>query len=139
MNISKKTCCGLRILLHLASLHGNGKTMKGKAIAEMEGITEAYLEQLMVPLRQSGMVSTQRGPRGGYFLDKAPKEISLLDIIELFEGKMQLYRCRQGIDGCPWIRTCQASGTWHELYSGIIKFAKETTLGKILKAACTAI
>ena len=90
MKLSSKTQYGLRILLQVAlSTHG-GKLAQGKDIAARQNINEPYLEQIMVSLKKAGLIQTVRGRRGGYLLGIDPKSITLLDIIEIFEGPLAL-------------------------------------------------
>jgi len=49
--------------------------------------TVVYLEKIFSKLQKEGLVKSQRGPRGGYFLDKSPKKISVREILRVFENK----------------------------------------------------
>ena len=87
MNISSKTRCGLRILLQLAIEGTGGKSVKGRAIAKRQNISEVYLQQLMLVLRKFDLVKATRGCHGGYILNASPEDISLLDVLDAFEGE----------------------------------------------------
>lgn len=86
MKISTKTRYGMRILLHIARASKENFFAQGRQIAEEQGISEAYLEQIMIPLKNSGLVKTQRGCKGGYILNRKLEEVSVLDVLEIFEG-----------------------------------------------------
>lgn len=90
MKVTSKTQYGLRILMHIAAESELGRLAQGKDIALRQQINEPYLEQIMVLLKKAGLVTTVRGRRGGYQLAKAPAEISLLEVIETFEGELSL-------------------------------------------------
>ncbi len=60
-----------------------------KAIAEANHLSEHYLEQLIAPLRNAGLVKSIRGAYGGYVLTKDPKEITAADVIRVLEGPIQ--------------------------------------------------
>lgn len=61
-----------------------------RKIAEEHNLSEPYLEQLISPLRNSGLVKSVRGANGGYLLAKPPREISAGDVIRVLEGPIQI-------------------------------------------------
>lgn len=85
MKISTKGRYGLTIMMELASRYGEGPTSL-KSIAEKHSLSEHYLEQLIAPLRNSGLVKSVRGAYGGYILAKDPKDVNAGDIIRILEG-----------------------------------------------------
>jgi len=90
MKLSSKTQYGLRILLQVAVSTHHGKLAQGKDIAAKQSINEPYLEQIMVSLKKAGLIQTVRGRRGGYLLAVDPKTVSVLDVVEIFEGPVSL-------------------------------------------------
>ena len=90
MKLSTKPRYGLRILAQIAADGGDKTPVSGKEVARKQDISIAYIEQIMIPLRNAGIVRTVRGRNGGYLLDRPAKDISLLEIIELFEGPLEL-------------------------------------------------
>lgn len=85
MKISTKGRYGLTIMMELAAKFGEGP-ISLKSIAEKNQLSEHYLEQLVAPLRNSGLVKSIRGAYGGYILSKDPSEITSGDIIRILEG-----------------------------------------------------
>ncbi|CAG7631663.1 HTH-type transcriptional regulator CymR [Paenibacillus solanacearum] len=85
MKISTKGRYGLTIMMELATRFGDGPTSL-KSIAEKHGLSEHYLEQLVAPLRNAGLVKSIRGAYGGYILSKAPEELTAGDVIRVLEG-----------------------------------------------------
>ncbi|WP_419881491.1 cysteine metabolism transcriptional regulator CymR [Peribacillus sp. B-H-3] len=85
MRISTKGRYGLTIMIELAKKHGDGPTSL-KSIANAHDLSEHYLEQLIAPLRNAGLVRSIRGAYGGYVLGRDPKEITSGDIIRVLEG-----------------------------------------------------
>ncbi|OIU70677.1 cysteine metabolism transcriptional regulator CymR [Rossellomorea aquimaris] len=85
MKISTKGRYGLTIMIELAKRHGEGPTSL-KTIAQQHDLSEHYLEQLVAPLRNSGLVRSIRGAYGGYVLGHDPSEITAGDIIRILEG-----------------------------------------------------
>lgn len=85
MRISTKGRYGLTIMIELAKKHGEGPTSL-KAIAQANNLSEHYLEQLIAPLRNAGLVKSIRGAYGGYVLADDPANITSGDIIRVLEG-----------------------------------------------------
>lgn len=87
MRISCKAEYGFRALLDLAQHHGGGP-IQSHDIAERQGISENYLNQMLILLRRAGLVSSTRGPQGGHQLARAPEEITLLEALLALEGPL---------------------------------------------------
>lgn len=89
MKISTKGRYGLTIMMELAKKHGEGPTSL-KLIAQTNDLSEHYLEQLIAPLRNAGLVKSIRGAYGGYILGDEPTKITAGDIIRVLEGPISL-------------------------------------------------
>lgn len=85
MKISTKGRYGLTIMIELAKQYGEGPIAL-KSIAQSHELSEHYLEQLIAPLRNAGLVKSIRGAYGGYLLAKEPSMITAGDIIRVLEG-----------------------------------------------------
>ena len=88
MKISTKGRYGLTIMIELAKHYGQGP-LPLRQIAAEKNLSEAYLEQLVSPLRNSGLVKSVRGAYGGYMLAHPPADISAADVIRVLEGPIQ--------------------------------------------------
>ena len=89
MKISTKGRYGLTIMIELAKQHGEGP-LSLKSIATANGLSEHYLEQLVAPLRNAGLVKSVRGAYGGYILCREPGDITAGDIIRVLEGPISI-------------------------------------------------
>lgn len=87
MKISTKGRYGLRALIDLA-LHSNGELVALKNIAERQGISEPYLEQVFSTLRKAGIVKSQKGSQGGYVLGKDIQNINVGQVLRILEGDL---------------------------------------------------
>jgi Rrf2 family transcriptional regulator, cysteine metabolism repressor len=85
LKISTKGRYGLTIMMELAKRYGDGQVSL-KSIAQKNGLSEHYLEQLIAPLRNHGLVKSIRGAYGGYILARSPEEITAGDVIRVLEG-----------------------------------------------------
>jgi Rrf2 family transcriptional regulator, cysteine metabolism repressor len=72
-------------MMELARRYGEGQTSL-KSIAQKHDLSEHYLEQLVAPLRNGGLVKSIRGAYGGYILSKSPEKITAGDVIRVLEG-----------------------------------------------------
>jgi Rrf2 family protein len=113
MKFSSRAIYGMRAMLVLARNHGQGSIFL-KDIVEQEGLPGTYLEQLMVPLRKSGIVMAVRGAKGGYTLARHPAEITVLSILEALEGPLVLGECPGGSACCGKPATCALDELWNE-------------------------
>lgn len=89
MKISTKGRYGLTVIVELGKKYGEGPVPLRKIAAD-KNLSEAYLEQLIPPLRNNGIVKSVRGAYGGYMLTKHPSEITAGDVIRVLEGPIQL-------------------------------------------------
>lgn len=92
MKMSTKGRYAVRILLGIGRYQVNGPVPK-KIIAADEGISADYIEQIIVPLKNDGLVVGLRGVKGGFRLAKDPADITIYDILRASEGDMGLVDC----------------------------------------------
>jgi Rrf2 family protein len=92
MKLSTKGRYGLRAMLDLALGTDDGP-ITTRAIAERQGISERYLEQLLIPLKTAGLVKSIRGSQGGYILGRKPEKITVGDIIRVLEVRIAPVEC----------------------------------------------
>ncbi|UKP00404.1 RrF2 family transcriptional regulator [Nostoc sp. UHCC 0870] len=86
MEISCKSEYAILALLEMATYYESGEPMQIRQIAAQQKIPDRYLEQLLATLRRGGILKSQRGSKGGYFLAREPRKINLLEILECLEG-----------------------------------------------------
>ncbi len=84
MRVTAKVDYAVRAAIELAAT-GDGH-VKGEQIAEAQGIPLKFLENILGELRQAGLIRSQRGAEGGYWLARSPEEITLAEIIRAVEG-----------------------------------------------------
>jgi len=92
MKMSTKGRYAVRILLSIARYQKSGPVSK-KIIAGEECISADYIEQIIVPLKNEGLVRGLRGVKGGFVLSKDPAKITVYDILRASEGEMTLVDC----------------------------------------------
>lgn len=98
-----------------------------KQLAEMTGTSLNHLSKVMQLLAKNGYVSSTRGPAGGFVLSRKTKDISLLAVYELFEGKIETKKCPFYKSKCPFTK-CLFSGVINDLQAQFYDYLKSHTL-----------
>lgn len=132
MKISTKGRYALRLTVNLA------RTEKGfytslKDIAESEGISKKYLEQIVPMLNKAGLLRTNRGNRGGYCLAKNAADISVGDVLRATEGSLAPISCLSyDVNDCPRREKCSTLYVWEGLNEVITKYLDSVTIQDII-------
>jgi Rrf2 family protein len=90
VRISAKSDYALRAASELAAAAGG--PVKGEALASSQGIPQKFLENILSDLRQAGIVRSQRGAEGGYWLARPPAEVTVADVIRAVDGPLASVR-----------------------------------------------
>jgi Rrf2 family protein len=127
MKLSTRSRYGFRAALELAVEYGKGP-LQIKTMAEREGISNKYLEQIIAILKASGLVTSMRGPRGGYSLAKHPSEIKLLEIFGILEGPVVTVECVDHPEYCARCTDCVTRRVWQEMQQAMSAVLESKTL-----------
>jgi Rrf2 family transcriptional regulator, iron-sulfur cluster assembly transcription factor len=130
MRLTTKGRYAVTAVLDLA-LHQNGGPVSLAAISERQGISLSYLEQLFAKLRRNNVVSSTRGPGGGYTLTNNVDEVSVSDIILAVDESCKVVDCDDS-DGCNGGYQCLTHDLWQELSNEIRTFLDGITLSEIM-------
>ena len=86
-------------------------------VARSQGISQPYLEQIAIDLRRSGLLHSRRGAQGGYYLARAPEDITAGDVIRALEGSILPVQCvaEQKCTPCSLEDGCSARGIWEQV------------------------
>src|SRR5262245_52233691 len=135
MWISRRTDYATRALLALA-LDGEG-SMKLEELAHRTGAPQSVLEQVMPVMRSAGLVRSERGPSGGYRLNKMPDEITLERVVRLFQGQLAPigYATRRSPDAVPKFVAASLREAWSEVRDATIDVLEHTTFAELAKRA----
>ncbi len=114
MLITRATEYAIRAVLYLAKQPPKEIVLK-KDICKTQDITPAFLTKILQPLIKEGIVGSQRGVGGGFYLIKSPEEISLLDIVQVQEGTLLLNQCLAAPGTCERDVFCPMHGAWSEV------------------------
>jgi Rrf2 family iron-sulfur cluster assembly transcriptional regulator len=113
--------------------HAKGRPIALAEVAERQEISLSYLEQLFGRLRRGGLVSSVRGPGGGYMLARDPGQMRIADIILAVDEPIKATRCTPGSpDGCHSHRgRCLTHDLWEELGNQIYLYLSSVTLADV--------
>ncbi len=127
MKLSSRSRYGLRAILELAVEYGNGP-LQIKAIAKRQDISSKYLEQLVAMMKSAGLVSSVRGPKGGYVLIREPNKIKLSEIFTALEGPLVTVECLEHPEFCPKCADCATRKVWLKIHNAMMDVLESTTL-----------
>ncbi len=132
MMISTKGRYALRMLLDLAA-HENGGFIALKDIAQRQGISKKYLEQIVPIVNKSGILQTNRGFQGGYKLAQSPDKYTVGMILRLTEGSLSPVPCLdQTPNQCDRSEDCLTLPIWQGLNKVINEYLDSITLQDVL-------
>jgi len=132
MRVSTKSRHAITAMMHLAAHSGRGP-MTLSDIAQVQGMSLSYLEQLFSRLRKHGLVSGVRGPGGGYCLANHPSEINMAQIMDAVDDRSPAERerffasYRRGARG-------EAHDMWHDFSQKLYDFLADMSLEDFLRS-----
>lgn len=133
MKVSTKGRYGLRAIVDLAINVDEGQVSL-KSVAQRQGLSENYLEQLFSSLKKSGLVKSIRGAQGGYLLSKPADKITVGDVLRSLEGTLSPVEC---IDldmpsCCDKSDLCVTAPVWAKLRDKINEVVDSITIADLV-------
>lgn len=137
MRLSKRGEYGLRAMIDLASWNHGNAVVQIKDIAEREQMPPKFLEQILLTLKNAGLVHSKMGIGGGYYLAKPADKITLGQIIRTLDGPLAPVRCVSQMAyescGCPDERTCGLRLVMSDVRNAIAAILDGTTLADVVQ------
>lgn len=99
MRITVECDYALRIVLYLATLDSDKKA-DAATIAEQQKIPQRFSAKILRKLTHAGIIQSYKGVKGGYALLKKPKNITMLDIVRIIDGEIEVNRCLNSDSEC---------------------------------------
>ncbi len=130
MKLTTKGRYAVTAMLDLALHYGDGPITLAD-IAQRQGISLSYLEQLFSRLRKRSLVSSVRGPGGGYSLGKSAKEIFVGEVISAVDENMDTTRCH-GAHNCQNNERCLTHDLWADLSDQIYNYLNNISLQDLM-------
>jgi Rrf2 family protein len=143
MRLSKRGEYALRAMIDLASWTQDRSHMPIKEIAERENIPIKFLEQILLTMKNAGLVSSRMGVNGGYYLAKPADQITLGQIIRLLDGPLAPIRCVSQMAyepcSCPDESTCGLRSVMFDVRNAISEILDHKTLADVVHRGVTKI
>ncbi len=131
MKLSTKGRYGLKACVALAESYNNKEPLALSVFSEKAGVTEAYMEQIVILLRKSGIIESVRGAGGGYYLTKNPKETKVGEILRALEDGLEFVDCIS--KPCTEGEECKAHKVWNRIYESMNLVLDSITLDDLLR------
>ena len=137
MRLSKRGEYGLRAMIDLAMAHHTGSpVVQIKDIAAREHIPAKFLEQILLNLKNAGLLHSKMGIGGGYYLGRPPEEITLGHIVRVLDGPLAPIRCVSQMAyetcGCPDEASCGLRLTMLDVRNAISGILDHTSLADVV-------
>lgn len=139
MKLTKRSEYGLRAMIDMAcwETENGTKLIQIKDIAQREKIPAKFLEQILLTLKNAGLINSRMGINGGYYLSKPLSEITLGQIIRVLDGPLAPIRCVSQIAyepcGCPDEETCGLRLIMFDVRAAISNILDRTTLAQVVQ------
>lgn len=134
MKISTKGRYGLRLMIDLALQEGQGPVLV-ELLERHSGISGKYIHQLMLALKNAGLVRTVRGPRGGYELARPSETITAFDVVSVLEGPPIPVECVNDPATCERAGACVTRDLWREVATAVEYVLSAATLMDLARRA----
>jgi Rrf2 family protein len=138
MRLSKRGEYGLRAMIELATWESDlpdPRIVQIKELAERQKIPAKFLEQILLSLKNAGLLQSKMGIGGGYHLARPPAEISLGHIVRVLDGPLAPIRCVSQMAyepcGCPDEQTCGLRMVMSDVRNAISDILDTTTLADV--------
>ena len=132
MKISAKSRYALHLMLALA-MQENGENLSVKSVAERQGISEKYLEQIIPLLIRDGLVRSVRGAKGGYHLVKSAEDYTVGLILRTVEGSIAPVSCLDDeVNQCARCKACATLDLWEQVDQAISNVVDHVTLADLV-------
>jgi len=130
IKITTKIRYAIRLLIFLAQHEGEIVFLKD--VSEKENISFKYLEQIIPYLKNSGLILSKRGARGGYILAKKPSQITIKEIVQSIEGPIAIVECVASSEYCNRSNNCVPNKLWKKLNKQISDTLETITLEDLM-------
>lgn len=135
MRITSSIEYATRLMVTLAAEHGKAP-LPAERLAEIDNVPADYVSQILVKLRRAGLVTSHRGSSGGYSLSRAPREVTIEQVVRAVDGSVFEEVCERydaGDKDCRHQGQCAISPVWTKLGEIVTRYFESVTLAAILE------
>lgn len=123
----------VRAILVLARAYGR-KPVRADEVADAIGAPRNYLAKTLNALAKEGLVTSARGPLGGFTLAVAPDELTIARVVDCFDGPIPQTKCMLGCMPCDPLHPCAAHARWTEIRTARRAPLHATTIAALLQS-----
>ncbi|MBP8912041.1 MAG: Rrf2 family transcriptional regulator [Phycisphaerae bacterium] len=131
--LRRNTDYALRLMVSLAR-HGRDASVATRSLAQEQDVPYQLACKLMQQLHAGKLVESYMGARGGFRLGREPGRVSLLDVVEVIQGRLSLNRCLLSKTCCPRTATCPVRAKMGELQNQMEEYLGKVTLADLIQA-----
>jgi Rrf2 family iron-sulfur cluster assembly transcriptional regulator len=132
MRITTRGRYALRASLALAKLGKDGSPVSIGALSEHEDISSVFLEQIFFKLRKAGIVSSIRGPGGGFCFAQKTEKLTVKQILDAAGEDLDITFCDKHRENCPKIGECMCHQVWVDVNELVKKYFANITIASIV-------
>lgn len=132
MQFTKAEGYGILGLLYLAAKEPD-EIVPLSEIAEAENVPEKFLAKIFQNLTKTGIITSHRGVKGGFSINRAPKDITVKEIIESIQGPYHLVKCIIDKDHCEKINYCPVRIILEKAESKMMEIFAQHTAADLIK------
>ena len=137
MNLSKRGEYGMRAMIYLAQQQKSGQRVSAGEIAKGENIPSKFLEQILLTLKNAGLLQSKMGVGGGYYLARPVESITLGEIKRVLDGPIAPIRCVSEMAyescGCPDEAACGLRLVMKDVRDAITDILDQTSLADVIE------
>lgn len=126
--LSNSSKYAVKAVLYLAIHSREDKKIMAKDIAEPINVPQAYLAKLLQELSREGIITSVKGPKGGFYLSEESKLFSLMDVVRVIDGDKRLNSCVLSLEKCNAEKPCPLHDLINPSKSIFMKSLKEKTI-----------
>jgi len=130
---SKACEYGIRALTVIAEASGENRKIGIKEICKSANTPESFTAKILQNLVRRSVISSQKGPTGGFYLQNKPSDITLYDIVDAIDGKAIFNQCGLGLTACNAKKPCPLHYQFEVVRDELTKMCKDNTLEDLLQ------
>ena len=132
MILSQTAQYAVRAIIYLSE-HESEAPLRVDDIAGGLDVPRNYLSKILHVLARAGLLTSTRGPRGGFELARAAESLPLAEVVEHFDHTPDERQCLLGRESCSDRKPCHAHGRWKEVAVAVRSFLDETSIAELIE------
>jgi Rrf2 family iron-sulfur cluster assembly transcriptional regulator len=131
MQLTRAADYGVRVMLHLASVE-NGERVSLADLVAATGTPDSFLSKVLQGLARAGLVTSRRGPSGGFEISMRGRHASMREVIEAIDGRMCLNVCLSERRSCARKDWCPAHKVWVKAQAAMLEVLGTAMIGELV-------